>query len=96
MNNIYYAYDIRELLLIKQQNINMTTYLHDEMILAYETLILYILKNIKIIELRRMIWEKVFDLEELELATQTWYKIGEIDIDLERINISGLELEYSD
>ena len=36
----------------------MTTYMHDEMIKNYETLILYILKNIEIIELRRIIWEK--------------------------------------
>jgi len=95
MNNIHCAYDMRELL-IKQQNINMTTYLHDKMILTYETLILYILKDIEIIELRRIIWDKIFNFEELELATQTWYEIDEIDIDLERINISDLELEYSD
>ena len=37
---------------------NMTTYVHDEMIKNYETLIFYILKDIKIVELRRIIWEK--------------------------------------
>ena len=36
----------------------MTTYMHDEMIKNYETLILYILKGIEIIELRKIIWEK--------------------------------------
>jgi len=69
MNNIHCVYDMRELL-IKQQNINMTTYLHDEMILTYETLIIYILKDIEIIELRRIIWYKIFNFEELELTTQ--------------------------
>ena len=45
---------------------NMTTYMHDEMIKNYETLILYILTGIEIIELRRIIWEKIFDDYELE------------------------------
>lgn len=35
----------------------MTTYIHDEMIKSYETLILNILQGIEIIELRRIIWE---------------------------------------
>jgi len=44
--------------------------LHDEMILSYKTLILYILKNIEIIDLRRIIWEKIFEEEEEELINQ--------------------------
>ncbi len=49
--------------------------LFDAMILDYKILVLYALKNISIIELRKIIWEKIFDYEELELATQTWYEI---------------------
>ncbi len=45
----------------------MTTYMHDEMIKSYKTLILYILKDIEIIELRRTIWEKIFNDYELKI-----------------------------
>ena len=44
----------------------MNTYIHDEMIKSYKILILYILKGIKIIELRRIIWEKIFNDDESE------------------------------
>jgi len=56
----------------------MNISLHDEMILAYKTLILYILKDIDIIELKRIIWEKIFEEEEEELINQLWYEIDEI------------------
>ena len=69
--------------------------LFDAMILNYKILVLYAIKNIEIIELRRMIWEKIFDPEDEELMNQTWYEIDEI-YDLEQININDLELEYSD
>ena len=56
----------------------MNISLHDEMILAYKTLILYILKDIDIIELKWIIWEKIFEEEEEELINQLWYEIDEI------------------
>ena len=42
----------------------MTTYIHDDMLKSYETLILNILQGIEIIELRRIIWEKLVDDKE--------------------------------
>ncbi len=66
----------------------MTTYMHDEMIKNYETLILYILKDIKIIELRRLIWEKIFNDDESEdIINQQWYEIDlhDLYLDFERI-----------
>ena len=70
----------------------MNIFLHDEMILAYKTLILYILKDIDIIELKRIIWEKIFEEEEEELINQLWYEIDEIP----EFNLSDLEIQYSD
>jgi len=63
----------------------MTTYLHNEMIKNYETLILYVLKDIKIIELRRIIWEKIFNNEPEDILNQEWYEIDLHDLDYERI-----------
>uniref|UniRef100_A0A0V0GRB0 Putative ovule protein n=1 Tax=Solanum chacoense TaxID=4108 RepID=A0A0V0GRB0_SOLCH len=64
----------------------MTTYMHGEMIKNYETLILYILKGIEIIELRRIIWGKIFnDNESEDILNQQWYEINLHDLDLERI-----------
>ena len=71
----------------------MTTYMHDEMIKNYETLILYVLKNIEIIELRRIIWEKIFnDYESEDILNQEWYEIDLHDLDLERIEWYDLEI----
>ena len=70
----------------------MTTYLHNEMIKNYETLILYVLKDIKIIELRRIIWEKIFDNEPEDILNQQWYEIDLHDLDYERIEWYDLEI----
>ena len=71
----------------------MTTYMHDEMIKNYETLILYVLKNIEIIELRRIIWEKIFnDYESEDILNQEWYEIDLHDLDSERIEWYDLEI----
>ena len=71
----------------------MTTYMHDEIIKNYETLILYILNGIEIIELRRIIWEKIFDDYELEdILNQEWYEIDPHDLDSERIEWYDLEI----
>ena len=70
----------------------MTTYMHDEMIKNYETLILYVLKNIEIIELR-IIWEKIFnDYESEDILNQEWYEIDLHDLDSERIEWYDLEI----
>ena len=73
----------------------MTTYIHDEMIKSYETLILYILNGIEIIELRRIIWEKIFDDYELvDILNQEWYEIDlqDLYLDNERIEWYNLEI----
>ena len=71
----------------------MTTYMHDEMIKSYETLILYILNGIKIIELRRIIWEKIFNGNESEdILNQQLYEIDLHNLDLERIEWYDLEI----
>jgi len=70
----------------------MTTYLHNEMIKNYETLILYVLKDIKIIELRRIIWEKIFNNEPEDILNQQWYEIDLHDLDYERIEWYDLEI----
>lgn len=71
----------------------MTTYMHDKIIKNYETLILYILKDIEIIELRRIIWEKIFnDNESEDILNQQWYEIDLHNLDLERIEWYGLEI----
>ena len=44
------------------------------MILTYKTLIMYILKDIKVIDLRGIIWNKIFEEEEEELMNQVWYE----------------------
>ena len=61
-----YEYDGKESIERKHhmKNNTMPTYLHEEMLNNYKILILYILKDLKIIELRRIIWEKIFTYEE--------------------------------
>jgi len=74
----------------------MTTYMHDEMIKSYETLILYILNGIEIIELRRIIWEKIFDDYELEdILNQEWYEIDLQDLYLDNERIEWYDLEIN-
>ena len=71
----------------------MTTYMHDEMIKNYETLILYILKGIEIIELRRIIWEKIFnDNKSEDILNQEWYEIDLHDLEFEKIEQYDLEI----
>ena len=75
----------------------MTTYMHDEMIKSYKTLILYILNGIEIIELRRIIWEKIFDDYELEdILNQEWYEIDLQDLYLDNERIEWYDLEIND
>jgi len=70
--------------------------MHDEMIKSYETLILYILNGIKIIELRRIIWEKIFDDYELEdILNQEWYEIDLQDLYLDNERIEWYDLEIN-
>ena len=73
----------------------MTTYMHDEMIKSYETLILYILNGIKIIELRRIIWEKIFDYESVDILNQEWYEINLQDLYLDNERIEWYDLEIN-
>ena len=74
----------------------MNTYLHDKMIKDYETLILYILKDIEIIELRRIIWEKIFNDDELEdILNQQWYEIDLHDLYLDNERIEWYDLEIN-
>ena len=50
-------------------------------------------------ELRRIIWEKIFEEEEEELMNQIWYEIDEIDRinnEILEFNLSDLEIQYSD
>ena len=75
---------------------NMTTYMHDEIIKDYETLILSILKDIEIIELRRIIWEKIFNDYELEdILNQEWYEIDLQDLYLDNERIEWYDLEIN-
>jgi len=74
----------------------MTTYMHDEMIKNYETLILYILNDIEIIELRRIIWEKIFnDYESENILNQEWYEIDLQDLYLDNERIEWYDLEIN-
>jgi len=93
MNNIRQDYGIRELCF----EIIMSN-LYDEMILAYKTLILYILKNIKVIDLRKIIWNKIFEEEEKELINQEWYEfeLDRVEIEMLKFNLSDLEIQYTD
>ena len=74
----------------------MITYMHDEMIKNYKTLILYILNGIKIIELRRIIWEKIFNDYELEdILNQEWHEIDLQDLYLDNERIEWYDLEIN-
>ncbi len=72
----------------------MTTYMHDEMIKSYKTLILYILKDIEIIELKRTIWEKIFNDYE-DILNQEWYEIDLQDLYLDNERIEWYDLEIN-
>ena len=39
----------------------MTTYLSDEMIDKFKILVLYVLKDIELVDIIKIIWEKIFD-----------------------------------
>ena len=66
------------------------------MIKNYETLILYVLKDIKIIELRRIIWEKIFnDYESEDILNQEWYEIDLQDLYLDNERIEWYDLEIN-
>ena len=72
----------------------MNIFLHDEMILNYKILILYVLRNIEIMELKQMIWQQIFEEEEeelIELMNQLWY-----EDEIPEFNLSDLEIQYSD
>jgi len=70
--------------------------MHDEMIKNYETLILYILNGIEIIELRRIIWEKIFnDYESEDILNQEWYEIDLQDLYLDNERIEWYDLEIN-
>ena len=74
----------------------MTTYMHDEIIKSYKTLILYILNGIEIIELRRIIWEKIFDdYESIDILNQEWYEIDLQDLYLDNERIEWYDLEIN-
>ena len=53
----------------------MTNYLSDEMIDRFKIHVLYILKDIEIIEIRKLIWEKIFDFKD-ELLNTEWIEHG--------------------
>ena len=67
----------------------MTNYLSDEMIDRVKILILYILKDIEIKDIRKLIWEKIFNFED-ELLNTEW-----IEQWLENIDFDG-RYYYSD
>ena len=74
----------------------MTTYMHDEVIKSYETLILYMLNNIEIIELRRLIWEKIInDNESEDILNQQWYEIDLQDLYLDNERIKWYDLKIN-
>ena len=39
----------------------MNTYLSDEMVGKFKILVLYILKDIEIVDIRKIIWKKIFE-----------------------------------
>jgi len=73
--------------------------LYEAMIQDYKILVLYVLKNIEIIDIRKTIWEKIFDPETEELMKQEWFEIDEIWQDIDEIigfDLNDLEIQYSD
>ena len=73
--------------------------LYEAMIQDYKILVLYVLKNIEIIDIRKVIWEKIFDPETEELMNQEWFDIDEIWQDIDEIiefDLNDLEIQYSD
>jgi len=73
--------------------------LYEAMIQDYKILVLYVLKNIEIIDIRKVIWEKIFDPETEELMNQEWFDINEIWQDIDEIiefDLNDLEIQYSD
>ena len=63
----------------------MTNYLSDEMIDRVKILILYILKNIEIIDRRKLIQERMFDFEN-ELLNTEWIE-QELEIQILMVDI---------
>ncbi len=54
------------------------------------------LNNIEIIELRRLIWEKIFnDNESEDLLNQQWYEIDLQDLYLDNERIEWYDLEIN-
>jgi len=73
--------------------------LYEAIMQDYKILVLYVLKNIEIIDIRKIIWEKIFDPEIEELMNQEWYDINEIWQDIDEIiefDLNDLEIQYSD
>ena len=59
----------------------MNNYLPDEMIDKFKILVLYILKDIEIVDIKKIIWKKVFNIEDEEL--ENW-----IEDELEQIHLN--------
>jgi len=73
--------------------------LYETIMQDYKILVLYVLKNIEIIDIKKIIWEKIFDPEIEELMNQEWYDINEIWQDIDEIiefDLCDLEIQYSD
>ena len=66
--------------------------MYDEM-KSYKTLILYILKDIEIVDIKRIIWEKICDHDIEDILNQEWYEIDLQELDIERIDIYDLEID---
>ena len=56
-------------------------------------MILYILKDIEIVDIKRIIWEKIFDHDIEDILNQEWYEIDLQELDIERIDIYDLEID---
>ena len=75
--------------------LKMNSYLPDEMKDEFKILVLYVLKDIEIVDTKKIIWEKIFDIEDEEL--ENW-----IEDQLEQIYLnddsyySYLDNYYSD
>ena len=64
---------------------NMTSYISDET----KILVLYIIKDLELEDIKKIIWEKIFDFED-ELLSTNW-----IEDELENIDFYGRNY-YSD
>ena len=60
--------------------------MYDE-IKSYKTLILYILKDIEIVDLKKELdGKKIFDHDIEDILNQEWYEIDSQKLDIERID----------